>query len=1016
MSTRPVDPTDSPNIPPEVFEDHLLPSPLSLDPVSTDNIPIPEHVPSPPRAPAESIEPVLYRTTTTRQGLFREYIEEPLNVPDAYVGDWSSTAEVPTLINEDLDAATDDSSDFFWPYPNWSSFAIDKHYWQDSKGNKSQQDLLALVATLNDPRFCAADLLDVNWVEVRKLLTAADPDVLGIKHGPGYATTELSLQIPMGKQGFRSFVVPGFRYRPLLAVAMDVCQHDANSSAFHYTPYRLYQQLQPSKAPERIFDDVYSSDAWIGLHEALQHSEVPDDCQLPRAVLGLAFWSDATQAAQFGHSKLWPLYMMVLNQPKGQRLRPRDHSCHRLALLPEVPAELPSLVRQWGGKASKSSLMTFCRRQLFHAAWSHLIDEQFRSAYEHGVVVPCGDGIRRRLFPRILFYSADYPEKTLIATIKDLGGCPCPRCLVTLDNVRLLGTSRDLRTRAVRVREDTHTRQKRVIEAFNNIVVHGWPVESGRHHSMFKENSWVPIVNAFSPLASLGFNIFSALVVDVMHETELGVWKAVLVHLLRILHAHDPSTVLEFNTRFREVPKFGRETIRKFVGNVSDLKQMAARDYEDILQCIIPVFEGLLPEPHNSDILALLFTLGQWHALSKLQIHSERTVTLLQTTTVLLGHRLRLFTTKTCSAFQTFELEREAAARSRAAAKNSSGLMAGESTSTRRPKTFNLRTYKLHSLGDVAPTIPLLGPTDGYSTQVGELAHRKIKDFYRRGSKRDHIQQVTKLDSIGDRLRRMDTLSSSGSADAVLSPEELLPYTDGKARYHMAKRPLGWERLGEWELKHLGDRAAQDFTRRLRNHLYARLFGIELYEDIPMEHQEELQRLYIVGHRIYWHAALRLNYTTYNLARGQDYINPNTDHCNIMMLSSAEDDQHPYWYARVLRIFHVVVSHPKHDHGTPQRMDALFVRWLGSDPDASYDAGWEASRMDRVGFVHEDDEEAFGFVDPSWAIREVHLCPAFVEGRTADLLTSASLARDSGSAIFRHSHEDWRLYYVMRCV
>ncbi|KZT55787.1 hypothetical protein CALCODRAFT_545299, partial [Calocera cornea HHB12733] len=750
MSTRPVDPTDSPNIPPEVFEDHLLPSPLSLDPVSTDNIPIPEHVPSPPRAPAESIEPVLYRTTTTRQGLFREYIEEPLNVPDAYVGDWSSTAEVPTLINEDLDAATDDSSDFFWPYPNWSSFAIDKHYWQDSKGNKSQQDLLALVATLNDPRFCAADLLDVNWVEVRKLLTAADPDVLGIKHGPGYSTTELSLQIPMGKQGFRSFVVPGFRYRPLLAVAMDVCQHDANSSAFHYTPYRLYQQLQPSKAPERIFDDVYSSDAWIGLHEALQHSEVPDDCQLPRAVLGLAFWSDATQAAQFGHSKLWPLYMMG--------------SGFDLEII---------LVIDW------------------------------------------------------LYYLRD-----LIISIR------------------------------------------------------------------FRRN-YPPWSNAFSPLASLGFNIFSALVVDVMHETELGVWKAVLVHLLRILHAHDPSTVLEFNTRFREVPKFGRETIRKFVGNVSDLKQMAARDYEDILQCIIPVFEGLLPEPHNSDILALLFTLGQWHALSKLQIHSERTVTLLQTTTVLLGHRLRLFTTKTCSAFQTFELEREAAARSRAAAKNSSGLMAGESTSTRRPKTFNLRTYKLHSLGDVAPTIPLLGPTDGYSTQVGELAHRKIKDFYRRGSKRDHIQQVTKLDSIGDRLRRMDTLSSSGSADAVLSPEELLPYTDGKARYHMAKRPLGWERLGEWELKHLGDRAAQlmihqDFTRRLRNHLYARLFGIELYEDIPMEHQEELQRLYIVGHRIYWHAALRLNYTTYNLARGQDYINPNTDHCNIMMLSSAEDDQHPY--------------------------------------------------------------------------------------------------------------------------
>ncbi|KZO91314.1 hypothetical protein CALVIDRAFT_489296, partial [Calocera viscosa TUFC12733] len=170
--------------------------------------------------------------------------------------------------------------------------------------------------------------------------------------------------------------------------------------------------------------------------------------------------------------------------------------------------------------------------------------------------------------------------------------------------------------------------------------------------------------------------------------------------------------------RFRKVPKFGRETIRNFIGNVSDLTRMAAHDYEDILQCIIPVFEGLLPEPHNSDILTLLFTMGQWHALAKLQIHSERTVALLSKTTALLGHRIRLFATQTCAAFQTYELAREAEARSRAAAKNQPGLKPSQTSTTRQPKTFSLKTYKLHALGDVAGTIPLLGPMDGYSTQV----------------------------------------------------------------------------------------------------------------------------------------------------------------------------------------------------------------------------------------------------------------------------------------------------------
>jgi hypothetical protein len=35
---------------------------------------------------------------------------------------------------------------------------------------------------------------------------------------------------------------------------------------------------------------------------------------------------------------------------------------------------------------------------------------------------------------------------------------------------------------------------------------------------------------------------------------------------------------------YRQVPTFGRDTIRKFMSNVSEFKIMAARDYEDLLQ------------------------------------------------------------------------------------------------------------------------------------------------------------------------------------------------------------------------------------------------------------------------------------------------------------------------------------------------------------------------------------------------------------------------------------------------
>jgi len=36
--------------------------------------------------------------------------------------------------------------------------------------------------------------------------------------------------------------------------------------------------------------------------------------------------------------------------------------------------------------------------------------------------------------------------------------------------------------------------------------------------------------------------------------------------------------------RFRDVPTFGRGTIRRFADNVSDMKKLAAQDFEDILQ------------------------------------------------------------------------------------------------------------------------------------------------------------------------------------------------------------------------------------------------------------------------------------------------------------------------------------------------------------------------------------------------------------------------------------------------
>jgi hypothetical protein len=63
------------------------------------------------------------------------------------------------------------------------------------------------------------------------------------------------------------------------------------------------------------------------------------------------------------------------------------------------------------GHPPSDALVTHCRREVLHAQWDILLDEEFLIAYEHGIVIECCDEITRRFYPRLLTYSADYKEK-----------------------------------------------------------------------------------------------------------------------------------------------------------------------------------------------------------------------------------------------------------------------------------------------------------------------------------------------------------------------------------------------------------------------------------------------------------------------------------------------------------------------------------------------------------------------------------------------------------------------------
>lgn len=167
---------------------------------------------------------------------------------------------------------------------------------------------------------------------------------------------------------------------------------------------------------------------------------------------------------------------------------------------------------------------------------------------------------------------------------------------------------------------------------------------------------------------------------------------------------------------------------------------------------------------------------------------------------------------------------------------------------------------------------------------------------------------------------------------------------------------------------------------------------------------EEHNSVIIPNNVIYSVQTMQVNYTTYDLRREYDTISPRT-HADVMVLSGETTPSHPYWYARILGIYHVETW--LNDGGSPvkQHLEFLFVRWLA--PLQTHMSGIKHARLPKVAFVEEVDPDAFGFLDPMQVIRGVHLIPAFASGRGASSLRyGESLGRPGGQL------DDWEEYYI----
>ena len=308
-------------------------------------------LPEPP-APAPSVPtpgpqlPAVYLMVTNPLvtalnafGLFRNYLFHPSYDPDSVV-DPSDLSNLGPSVPPPSVELNETSPKPPWPFPNMSIWRI-MEWMNTGSRSKSEAEVDRLVhGVINTPDFRAEDLQGFGARRENIRLDTAN------KKGPlddGFHVASVTIEVPTGEptdsETSRQYSVPGLHYRKLLNVIKAAFQ-DPLSQHFHLTPFSLMHRSPTTGAEQRVYGELYNSDAFIKEHHRVQNrSRLPPDdpqCRLEKVIAALMFWSDSTHLTNFGTAKLWPIYLFFGNLSKYIRSRPSSGACNHLAYIPSV--------------------------------------------------------------------------------------------------------------------------------------------------------------------------------------------------------------------------------------------------------------------------------------------------------------------------------------------------------------------------------------------------------------------------------------------------------------------------------------------------------------------------------------------------------------------------------------------------------------------------------------------------------------------------------------------------------
>jgi len=330
-----------PRRPPARFRDKLPVPPVPVE------ISVPEPEPAgPPPSRIKRLTLIVrdrFVSAANIFGIWRDYPHRPSYDPDSLINPEDlSNRDAPPTVNP-LPASTSTPPPP-WPFANMTVWRI-MNWFNSGSNMKTEAEVNRLAGMIREAGgFSDSDL---EGFDVRRENKRLDTTQESQAFGDGFQETSLKIKVPSGDPDNKrpqEFTVPGFHFRSIISVVKAAFESPL-ADHFHLSPYKLFRKSPTTNEDERIFSELYDSDAFIKVHDNIQrHGCLPPDdlgCMRERIIAALMFWSDSTHLTDFGTAKIWPIYLFFGNLSKYIRMRPASGACHHLAYIPTVRTSCP---------------------------------------------------------------------------------------------------------------------------------------------------------------------------------------------------------------------------------------------------------------------------------------------------------------------------------------------------------------------------------------------------------------------------------------------------------------------------------------------------------------------------------------------------------------------------------------------------------------------------------------------------------------------------------------------------